>query len=96
VLPDSLSKLSAVWQRGSRTEIVMEGQDQIEAAVGVPGCPSSLSVNGRNTPFTYSSRTRLAAFGARTWRMSVAAAAPLEGGSAGRGDVGFGYAVAAK
>jgi hypothetical protein len=62
VLLDSLSKVDAVWQPGGKTEVLMEGQDEIEAAVGVAVRPASLAVNGRHAEFQYSARTRLAAF----------------------------------
>ena len=34
VLLDSLSKVDAVWQPGSRTEVFIHGQDEIEASIG--------------------------------------------------------------
>ncbi|MGA2269961.1 MAG: heparinase II/III family protein [Bryobacteraceae bacterium] len=62
VLLDSLSKVDAIWQPGSRTEVLMEGQDEIEAAIGTAGQPASVVVNGRNAEFQYAARTRMTAF----------------------------------
>jgi hypothetical protein len=62
ILLDSLSKVDAIWQPGSNTEVLIEGQDEIEAALGTASRPASLVVNGRNAEFQYAARTRMAAF----------------------------------
>jgi hypothetical protein len=62
ILLDSLPKVDAIWQPGSNTEVLIEGQDEIEAALGTASRPASLVVNGRNAEFQYAARTRMAAF----------------------------------
>jgi hypothetical protein len=62
VVLDSLSKVDAIWRPGGKTEILLEGQDEIEAAVRTAVRPASLTVNGRNAEFQYSARTGLTAF----------------------------------
>jgi len=59
---DSLSKVDAVWRPGARTEILISGQDDIEAAVGANRRPESLTVNGKPAEFRFSAGRQLAAF----------------------------------
>jgi hypothetical protein len=62
ILLDSLSKVDAIWQPGINTEVLIEGQDEIEAALGTAIRPVSLVVNGRNKEFQYAARTRMTVF----------------------------------
>jgi hypothetical protein len=59
VILDSLSKLDAIWRPGPDTEIVLAGQDRIEAVIGVDTRPSSLRVNGGEVRVAYSKTARV-------------------------------------
>jgi hypothetical protein len=62
VLLDSLSKVEAVWRPGTTTEVLIEGQDVIEASVRVAARPAALTANGKRATFEYSPRTKLVSF----------------------------------
>jgi hypothetical protein len=62
VMLDSLSKVDAVWQPGAKTEVLIQGQRQIEVALGAPEKPASVIVNGRAAQFAHDARAGVVTF----------------------------------
>lgn len=62
VLLDSLSKVDAVWRPAPKTEVLIRGQEAIEACLGVKDRPASLAVNGKQQRFWYLAKDRLVRF----------------------------------
>ncbi|MGH8245342.1 MAG: heparinase II/III domain-containing protein [Gammaproteobacteria bacterium] len=67
VVLDSLSKVQAVFQPGDRMEVLLNGQDRIEASVFSPRKPATLLVNGKAAPFEHQPKERTIRFRAGAW-----------------------------
>lgn len=60
VVLDSLSQVTALFQAGKQMEVVLQGQELIEASLYCPAKPARLLLNGQEAKYSYDAKAKLA------------------------------------
>ena len=60
VVLDSLSQVTALFQAGQQMEVVLQGQELIEASLYCPAKPARLLLNGQEAKYSYDANAKLA------------------------------------